>query len=209
MVAAVGIAFVPRGNGRSAERSPGCAAALTLFLLLALTQDARADVPASDKLLAVALISGVCVLIFGSVAAFFYVTGRKYGALATASAAWPTVQGKVIRCGVIMQRRPNGGSTYRSDICYEYTAAGARREGNVIRFGNLDLATEPAAQKILDPYPAGTVVTVHYQPDNPAVAVLETSPGAAEYRLKFARWTVVAGIGFYIVLVGFALFSMS
>jgi hypothetical protein len=41
------------------------------------------------------------------------------------------------------------------------------------------------------------------------VAVLETSPAAADYRLKFARWTLVAGVGFYIVLVAFALFSTS
>jgi hypothetical protein len=149
------------------------------------------------------------VLIFGSIAAFFYVTGRKYRALAAASAKWPTAQGRVLTCGVIMQRRPKGGSTYRPSICYEYPVAGVRREGNAIQVGNLDQAAESAAQKMLDPYPVGKAVTVHYNPDDPTVVVLETSPAAAEYRLKFAKWTLVAGVGFYIVLVAFALFSMS
>jgi hypothetical protein len=192
-----------------ATRPAGRAVGLAVLILIGLTHGVRAEVPVSDTLLAVELISGACVLIFGSIATFFYITGRKYASLAAASAAWPTVQGQVIRCGVIAQRGPKGVSTYRSDICYGYTVAGVRRQGNVIQFGNLDQATEAAAQKILDPYPVGAAVTVHYQPDDAALAALETLPAAAQYRLKFARWTVVAGIGFYIVLVVFALFSMS
>jgi hypothetical protein len=149
------------------------------------------------------------VLIFGGAALFFHVTGRKYLALAAASAAWQTAPGKVLSSGVILQRRPKGGSTYRANIRYDYTVAGIRHEGGVIQFGSMDMATEAAAQKILDPYPVGAAVTVHYQPDDPNIAALETSPAAARYRLKMMTWSLLMGLGIYIALVGFALFAMS
>jgi hypothetical protein len=163
----------------------------------------------SSQVIVVGAFSAICLLIFGGFAAFFHVTGRKYLALASASAAWPTAHGKVRACGVIEQRGAKGGHTYRSNILYEYTVAGARHQGSVVQFGSMDMAAEAAAQKILDPYPVGSVVTVHYNPDNPKIAALETSPAAAQYRLKLVKWTLLMGLGIYVALVGFALYAMS
>jgi Protein of unknown function (DUF3592) len=162
----------------------------------------------SNLQIAVAAFSAICALIFVPIAAFFYFTGRKYQALAAASAAWPTVPGRVLACEVIEQRRPKGGNTYRSNICYEYGVSGTRHEGTVIQFGAMDMATEAAAQKILDPYPVGASVTVHYHPDSPDVATLETLPAAADSRLKMAKWTLVIGVVIYVALVGFAHYAI-
>ena len=194
---------------REATRALGLAAAIAPLLLVALTQSARAAVPTADKLFAVELLSAICVVIFGGFAAFFYFTGRKYLALAAASATWPTAHGKVLTCGVIRQRGPKGTSTYSSTIVYEYTVNGVRHQGHVIKFGSMDMAAESAAQKILDPYPVGTAVTVHYRPDNPKLATLGTSPAGAQYRLKLLKWTLLIGLGIYVALVAFALYAMS
>jgi hypothetical protein len=194
---------------RNTTPALGFAAALAPLLLVALTQSASAAVPTADKLFAVELLSAICVVIFGGFAAFFYFTGRKYLALAAASAAWPTAHGKVLICGVIRQRGPKGTSTYSSNIVYEYTVAGVRHQGHVIQFGSMDMAAESAAQKILDPYPVGSAVTVHYSPGNPKIAALETSPAAAQYRFKLVKWTLLMGLGIYVALVAFALYAMS
>jgi hypothetical protein len=178
------------------------------WLLIALTQVAWAQ-PGSlhNKLIAAGAILAISVVVFGVVALYFQITGRRHGALAAASATWPTTPGKVLRSGVLQQRRPKGGSTYRSDICYEYTVAGRRHEGDVVQFGSLDMATAAAAQKILDPYPVGTNVVVHYKPDDPAVATLETTAAAAHWRLRAVSWTLLIGVAIYVVLTAFVLFA--
>src|SRR5690242_237262 len=97
------------GKDRTRAQLLGIAGLLALALWVALTKDAWAQPgTAHNKAIAAGAILAVCVVVFGAVAAYFWFTGRKYGALAAASANWPTTSGEVLRSGVLQQRRPKG-----------------------------------------------------------------------------------------------------
>lgn len=88
---------------------------------------------------------------------------------AVASPAWPTVEGTVTKSQV---RRRRGNRSLR--MRYEYDVNGQTYEsGQIAFFGRVLAGTVTERRKR---YPLGTKVTVYYNPDNPAVAVLE--PGA-------------------------------
>lgn len=77
---------------------------------------------------------------------------------------WPTAEG-VIRTATISHSKP-----YRASISYYYQVAGIPYTGTRLAFGE-DMAR---GQRILNRYPVGTKAAVHYLPDEPQLAVLET-----------------------------------
>lgn len=99
---------------------------------------------------------------------------------------WPTTT-CVIESSTVQQYLTRV-TMYYPAVTYSYTVDGTAYSGNMIRLNQessarLQDATERAAQ-----YPVGSTVTVHYNPQNPSVAVLDTS--------------------FSILLYGFIVFSM-
>jgi hypothetical protein len=91
--------------------------------------------------------------------------------------AWPTVPGTVVSSGLQEQRSYDSDSgtsiSYKPVVQYKYTIMGQAFSGDQIAFGNTSFDHRTATKKIA-PYPQGAQVMVHYDPDNPLNAVLET-----------------------------------
>ncbi len=88
---------------------------------------------------------------------------------AMASTEWPTVEGTVTKAHIRKSRKSR-----RLRMRYTYDVDGQTYESGKIAFMGRVLAGNVAERR--KRYSAGTEVTVYYNPDNPAIAVLE--PGA-------------------------------
>jgi hypothetical protein len=107
---------------------------------------------------------------------------------------WPVTDGVV--ASAEMKRHSgdsDSGDTYSAEVSYTYQVASASYEGNKIAIGQMSSSTD-YARGILNRYPAGKKVSVHYSPANPAAAVLETG-------IHGGTWLLL-GIGMAFVLFG-------
>ena len=116
---------------------------------------------------------------------------------ARASVDWPTVQGKVVASSVERQRSSssNGGSstTYHAEILYEFSVEGTTFNGDRVAFGDYGSSNPSHARRIVNRYPTGKSVSVHYMPGNPEECLLE--PG-----IKAQSWFLPAfGLIFFTV----------
>jgi len=96
----------------------------------------------------------------------------------SATNAWPTAQGTVLSSDITVDTtRLSGGrfsEQYRADVRYRFLVDGERYESNVFVLGlPKSFADRAEAEKIVEAHPAGSTVTVHYQPGNPARSSLE------------------------------------
>ena len=92
---------------------------------------------------------------------------------------WPTVTGTVVSSAVGSFRTAGGGAKvaarmFQATVFYEYEAGGRRYRSSQIRREKIS-GSEGLANGVVEKYPAGSQVLVHYNPSNPADAVLETS----------------------------------
>lgn len=104
---------------------------------------------------------------------------------ATDSKTWPSSSGKVISSEVdeeIKSTRSGRSIHYTAQISYEYFAKGNRYTGNRVFWGESSSTNRNRIQKIVNSYSPGKDVVVHYAPDNPGIAVLETG---ANWRCYF------------------------
>ena len=109
------------------------------------------------------------------VAVFFAGRRRWNAARAHASRTWPTVPGKVERSGSVRTYGAYGTAFYRLTLAYRYEVNGQDYEGDMAQFGPPRVTNQELIEGLVDKYPAGKDVTVHYDPDAPEIAVLETS----------------------------------
>ena len=110
---------------------------------------------------------------------------------AGASADWPTAAGAVKVSSVEYHKSNEGGGTYHAEVMYEYMAGGTLRSGNRVAFGDYGSSNSSRARGIVNKYPVGRQVTVHHDPDDPDVSVLE--PG-----LKGQAWLLPAFGGVFL-----------
>ncbi len=97
------------------------------------------------------------------------------------SQSWPTAPGRILHSEAMMTL--GKGPRHYADVSYEYEVAGKRFTGSTVQFSQGKVRTNEQAQRIVDRYPVGSAVTVHYDANDPAVATLETSPAAAYHAL--------------------------
>jgi Protein of unknown function (DUF3592) len=64
-------------------------------------------------------------------------------------------------------------ASYTPEVSYEYLVDGKRYEGNRIHLYKENSTSEKAMARMRDRYPAGARVMVHYDPQDPSIAVLE------------------------------------
>lgn len=108
---------------------------------------------------------------------------------------WPMTEG-VIESAQIQANHSDEGRSYCPKVTYTYHVAGIAYDGTKIAIGQMSSSSD-YAQGVLDRYPVGRKVTVHYSPTDPAEAVLE--PG-----IHGGTW-ICFGVGGAFTLVSIAL----
>ena len=97
---------------------------------------------------------------------------------ARASMRWPVVQGRVLTRSVEEKRtftRRGTQISYVPKLSYEYEVSGQHYQSDVIQFGLKDVSTREEAEQILGSNVAGKPVQVHYDPEDPQLAVLQSA----------------------------------
>ncbi len=118
-------------------------------------------------------------LVFLGLGAFWVRKGIGYRRTAESISGWPVIDGKVIESSI--KRRVDKSSEgpditrYIPQVRYAYMVGGVALEGVTIRIGLADFGytIEQRARDHVGRYPAGTAVSVRYDPANPKMAVLE------------------------------------
>lgn len=117
------------------------------------------------------------------------------------SSSWPTVQGTVMSSKVVSERHTTGTGSKRrtstvhgADVRYKYIVGSHQYSSNRISFGDYKSGSKKRAQKIADRYSRGTTVTVHYDPNSPGDAVIETGTSWSSF--------ILLGSGFIFFIVG-------
>jgi hypothetical protein len=111
------------------------------------------------------------------------------------SARWPTVAGRILSSVAEEHRSFGAGgrgqtvTVWSPVVEYSYRIEGRDYHGSRIAFGADVAGSRDFAEAIAARYPAGSAVTVHYDPGNPAFAVLEP-------HVAFAWWTLFLAAGF-------------
>jgi hypothetical protein len=138
----------------------------------------------------------IIFVVIGLVLLFIYFLNL---AKVRASQAWPTAQGTVLQSWVRKSSSTDddGGTSYsyHPEIHYQYQVMGKEYQGNKIAFGPKVGGNRSRAEKMMEKYPTGANVSVYYQPDNPANAVLERS--ISKISLVMGVVFILAGVFIY------------
>ena len=123
-------------------------------------------------------------------AAFFAARNQWNVSRARASVTWPTAPG-MVETSKIERRLTKNGTLYRLALTYGYRVDGNSYEGDTVEFGPPRVRAEELIEGLAKKYPAGAKVAVHYDPDDPATSVLETSDEMA-WQDQWRIWLLVA-----------------
>lgn len=119
-------------------------------------------------------------------AAFLMLMGEALRRQVRAAQAWPITEGyiesAIVDQFMSLEHNPHHSTIsmrwqrlFRPDVVYRYTVANVEYRGTRISLGGRVYATFDAfARQRIRPYRPGDRVTVHYDPANPALALLET-----------------------------------
>lgn len=136
-----------------------------------------------------------------------YFVGIVYGKplldQAKASEHWPTAEGTVIR-SELDTHRSDGKTMYKADVAYEYEVQREHFESDRVWFGGgYSTNNRSEMQKIVADFPKGTPVTVYYNPDRPADAVLMPGAFTSSYAMFAGGMValVLGGIALAVVVV--------
>ena len=126
---------------------------------------------------------------------------------ADASASWPSVGGTVVSSHVKKSTSSRGtgrnrrrSTSHRAVVIYQYTLAGRTHTARRLSFGATDSSASTARQ-VVSRYPAGTAVTVFYDPDDPDQATLETGTTSGTY-LPLGIGITLAAVGAFMAIGG-------
>jgi hypothetical protein len=115
---------------------------------------------------------------------------------------WPATVG-VIRTAEmehIIGHDSNSSDTYSARITYDYQVTGLHYTSTRLAFGEMSSSPD-YAQGILSRYRVGRKVPVHYDPNNPGLAVLETG-------IHGGTW-ICFGVGTVLLLAGWMFLQQS
>lgn len=117
-------------------------------------------------------------LIFAGVGyAFAFHWGIPLLEKARASETWPVTSGVVETATVVSSTDGDGDTMYEADIVYRYAVLGRDYRGSDVEVGGqVRSSSRKHALRVVNRYQPGDAVDVHYNPDDPADAILE--PGA-------------------------------
>ncbi|MFH1299426.1 MAG: DUF3592 domain-containing protein [Planctomycetota bacterium] len=134
-----------------------------------------------------------------------YLLGLPLIEQAKASKNWPTTEGVVLNSKVVTHRSSNSSSsTYSAKVIYRYQVEGQNHEGKTVWFGSdLSTSNRSLAEETVGKYPNDKKVTVYYDPQDPAAAVLEPGVFKSTYFYYLFGWLFM-GPG--ILMTGIPLF---
>ena len=98
---------------------------------------------------------------------------------------WPSVE------GVILESRVDDAhlEMMKPVLRYRYEVNGRSHVGFRVSFSGYGISRD-SMQRLIDPYPMGSIVRVHYDPNDPAAAVLDNTADA-----DWMYW-LASGLGF-------------
>lgn len=140
------------------------------------------------------LIGTVLMILLGLVFAVIGFVSRRRAEI---SKSWPTAPGEIITSTIVQHESTDSdgssSTSYEPVVEYRYTVIGNPMMGKKIAFGanQFDYRT---AQKVVARYPAGAQVQVHYNPDKPTEAVLETRANGGLVFLVIGVVSLIVGI---------------
>ena len=144
-------------------------------------------------------ITGILFIFVGIIATI-------YGSIvlknASASSAWPSVQGEVTESKVekkVKRVKRDGRfetkTTFLANVQYSYSVDGTPYSGGKVSFGDYG-GEQKHAREIVGRYPKGKAVDVYYDPEKPEMAVLEPGATRSSY--------LILGIGLVALIGGIA-----
>lgn len=112
------------------------------------------------------------MLLFGL---YFMAVGTWDAVRAVSSSSWPIASGVVTRSEIEFQDDPRIGKpgSHRPSVDYEYLVDGQRYTSSRIRVVTVGTSRRSDAESVLQDYPVGSPVSVHYHPRHPNLAYLE------------------------------------
>lgn len=113
---------------------------------------------------------------------YLIVRSRRDKQKAASSLAWPSVLGRVVESRVEESRSTDSEGdvsiTYRPYVRYEYTLQDQTYSGDKLYVGLVGSSSNRRkAEETASQYPAGSAVTVYYNPQDPQDAVLQQKTG--------------------------------
>ena len=131
---------------------------------------------------------------------------RRSRAQIEASKGWPTVQGivassscqrKLTHAYPADRNELTDANVYFAAVNFTYQVSGRDYQGNRLSFGGKVEGNQDEMNKFVAEYPAGKIIPVYYDPQNPAVALLRPDmTGAA---------TVMLWVGLVVAALAIAL----
>ena len=112
---------------------------------------------------------------FAALASLFIYAIQRNAAL---QRAWPITSGRIESSGVhAFESRDNDDgrlrTKYRAEVIYSYEVAGVRYTSDKLGSSEMSSTVETVARRISDRYPAGSTIDIHYNPANPAEAIVK------------------------------------
>ena len=126
---------------------------------------------------------------------------------AVGSHSWPTTEGKILKSRVQETWSYDGddwGPGWKADIEYSYRVNGKRYVSDQIEVVDIINGNgDSIANKVVNRYPKGSLVTVYYKTDDPTTALLE--PGLPNNDLSGSMFFLtLTGMGAIIMIIGLA-----
>jgi hypothetical protein len=136
--------------------------------------------------------------VFGLVGVIFLIVGLITRSKTQTAKSWPTAQGTIVSTELREHNdddSESGSSTvlFEPVVMYSYQAMGVACSGKKIGYGT-DRLDRSSAQKKINQYPAGSRVTVYYNPENPSEAVLEVNGTGSKVFLILGIVFLVLGV---------------
>jgi hypothetical protein len=128
---------------------------------------------------------------FAALASLFIYAIQRHAAL---QRSWPTATGRVETSGVHAfeswdNDHGRSRTQYRADVVYGYEVAGVRYTSDQVGASRTSSNVEKFARRIADRYPEGSTIEIHYNPANPAEAIVK--PGG---RALLLLWLIPLAI---------------
>jgi uncharacterized protein DUF3592 len=162
---------------------------------------------ASLSLILTVCIGGGIALIGAGLLIFGWSQSRK----GNSAQNWPITTGTIVSADLSQQSRRNQQGyhdvTYAPVVEYTYEVNGQTYRGDKISSGWTVSYNLSMAQNKMNKYPPGTKVDVHYNPNNPAEAVLETRSTSGNVFMIAGGAILVPALGAGCCVVGFSLFT--